>query len=54
MYSFIKADPKNKLEKKYNELLREAFVLSQTNSQLSNEKYLEAEKLKEQFEISLN
>ncbi|WP_439185438.1 Lacal_2735 family protein [Carboxylicivirga taeanensis] len=45
MFNFLKANKEKKLQKKYNKLLEEAFHLSKVNRKLSDEKYVEAEKL---------
>ena len=47
---FKKKSPKEKLEKKYEQLQQEAFELSKTNRKLSDEKYAEAQKVLKEIE----
>ncbi len=44
------SDQKTKLEKRYQQLLKEAYELSHSNRRLSDLKTAEAEKVKEQLE----
>lgn len=45
----IFSDQKTKLEKRYQQLLKEAYELSHSNRRLSDLKTAEAEKVKEQL-----
>ncbi len=45
MFGIIKNNNEKKIQKKYNQLLKEAYQLSKVNRKLSDEKYAEAEKL---------
>ncbi len=47
---FKKKSPKEKLEKKYEQLQQEAFELSKTNRTLSDEKYAEAQEVLKEIE----
>jgi hypothetical protein len=50
MFSFLKSDPKKKLQKQYEQLLKEAFELSKTNRTASDKKAAEAEEVAKQIE----
>lgn len=43
-------DPKKKLAKKYDSLMSEGYKLSTTNRKLSDQKYAEANRVKEELE----
>jgi len=47
---FKKKSPKEKLQKQYSNLLREAHQLSTTNRKLSDQKVFEAEQVMKQLE----
>jgi len=47
---FIKATPKDKLEKKYRELMEQAHKYSTTNRKLSDQKVQEAEEVMQELE----
>lgn len=43
MFNLFKKDPAKRLQKKYDKLMEESFVLSRTNRKLADQKYAEAE-----------
>lgn len=43
MFTIFKKDPKKSLQKQYDKLMEESFVLSRTNRKLADQKYAEAE-----------
>lgn len=43
MFNIFKRDPKKSLQKQYDKLMEESFVLSRTNRKLADQKYAEAE-----------
>ena len=47
---FKKANPKDKLEKKYRDLMEQAHKYSTTNRKLSDQKVQEAEKVMQELE----
>jgi hypothetical protein len=51
MINLFKSNPRKKLQKKYELLLKEAYTLSTVNRRLSDEKYAEAAKVLEQIEV---
>ncbi len=50
MFSFLKADPKKKLQKRYEQLLKESFELSTTDRSASDKKRMEAEEVAKQLD----
>lgn len=50
MFSFLKSDPKKKLQKQYEKLLKESFDLSKTDRTASDRKRVEAEEISKQIE----
>ena len=50
MFSFLKKDPKKKLQKQYKALMEEAFRLSSTDRKASDAKTAEADKIAKQLE----
>lgn len=51
MFKFLKKDPLRSLNKKYEKIMEEAFLLSRTNRRMADKKYAEAEKVREQIEV---
>jgi hypothetical protein len=51
MINLFKSNPRKKLQKKYELLLKEGYTLSTVNRRLSDEKYAEAAKVLEQIEV---
>lgn len=43
MFNLFKRDPKKGLQKQYDKLMEESFLLSRTNRKLADQKYAEAE-----------
>jgi len=50
MFGFLKTDPLKSLQKEYDKLMHEAFVLSRSNRKLSSQKYAEAERVSQQMD----
>ena len=50
MFKSGKKNQEKKLQKKYNKLMKEAYKLSKVDRKLSDEKYAEANAVKEQLE----
>lgn len=50
MFKIFTSDPQRKLEKKYENLMSESYRLSTTNLKLSDQKFVEADKLLKQIE----
>jgi len=51
---FWKKSPTNKLKKKYEQLMQEAFVLSKTDRKKADEKTAEAEAVMNELEALIN
>lgn len=43
MFGLFKKDPSKSLQKKYDKLMEEAYLLSRTNRKAADEKYAEAD-----------
>ena len=50
MFGFKKVSKAEKLQKQYEKLMQEAFVLSKSNRTLSDSKYAEADQIASQIE----
>ena len=50
MFGLFRKDPSRKLQKKYDKLMEEFFLLSKTNRRLADKKYAEAEEVMQQLE----
>lgn len=49
MFQFLKKDPAKVLQKQYDKLMEESFILSRTNRKLADQKYAEAEEVMEKI-----
>jgi hypothetical protein len=54
MFGLFKKDPLKNLQKKHDELMEEAFLLSRTNRKLADQKYAEADAVMLQIEALKN
>lgn len=54
MFGLFKKDPSKSLQKKYDNLMEESFLLSKTNRRLADEKFAEAEAVMSQIEALKN
>jgi hypothetical protein len=50
MINIFKRDPRKKLQKKYDSLMKENFELSKINRKLADEKYVQAQEILKQME----
>lgn len=49
MFNYFRKNKEKKLRKRYDKLMEEAYQLSKVNRKLSDEKYVEAEKLMDEI-----
>jgi hypothetical protein len=54
MFGLFKKDPAKNLQKKYDKLMEDAFLLSRTNRKAADEKYAEADAVMSQLEALKN
>jgi len=54
MFGLFKKDPTKSLQKKYDALMEEAFLLSRTNRKAADQKYAEADAVMVQLEALKN
>lgn len=50
MFKLFKKDPAKRLQKQYDKLMEENFLLSRTNRKLADQKYAEAEAVMQKIE----